>query len=746
MALSPVSSRLPARAGRNLITVAVIALLAACGGGGGNGSSAGAGGGGGAGAGAGSGSGGGQPSNPGGGTPVAASSYTFSGTAATGAAFAGGVVTVIDASGTVVGTSGTLGADGQYTVTVAATAKAPFVIVAARSSASGETEKLVSVSAGPGNQTINVTPVTTLIAARLSASGNPENLAAELASGTAALTAGKLQDKIQEIQGVLAPLLSAAGVGSVNPLSDAFSVNGAGYDRLLDSLLVSITPASDTSSNIEVGVRQQVSSSGAAPISVRFSSNDSALPPLPSAATYALVEEGTAARIAALLDSLTACYALPTTQRVSSPVSNGVATGDASAVAATACKVAFLGGNPAAYLSNGSRVGRNDSNNGAFAGLFRDNSTGLRFLQGSYEYTRANGDIVVAYKQIDTQGSEFNDTIVVRKDTDGKLRLIGNQYGYSGGVSPFHQLRMFPTLNQSAYSYLSTGYTLVVNNETEQVNGQTLLKFDHVEVATPFGTTLTLWPNANYSTLNFKRANGSVSGSNVIKLGAEFLTANATVQSPAAGIDPGMYFASPLFTDAALAGYATQSTWTFRYFLRGNSGTSPDAVQTYRTRARALTIGELKKQKFATLNQAFQQTAFGASAGIPTTGPVPGSVPLYNAVTGPQKALISVQGADAWTMPTGTLPPTTVSVFGNYAPQSSVLFSFNDTARVGSWTRSAVVPCSPPATGGKGQCADTTSGNYGQGAYMSGLQLTSIASNGRQFATHYGTYKLSLPN
>lgn len=391
-------------------------------------------------------------------------------------------------------------------------------------------------------------------------------------------------------------------------------------------------------------------------------------------------------------------------------------------------------------------MGRDDSNNGAFAGLFRDNSTGLRFLQGSYEYTRANGDIVVAYKQIDTQGSEFNDTIVVRKDTDGKLRLIGNQYGYSGGVSPFHQLRMFPTLNQSAYSYLSTGYTLVVNNETEQVNGQTLLKFDHVEVATPFGTTLTLWPNANYSTLNFKRANGSVSGTNVIKLGAAFLTANATVQSPAAGIDPSMYFASPLFTDAALAGYATQSSWTFRYFLRGNSGTTPDAVQTYRTRARALTIGELKKQKFATLNQAFQQTAFGASAGIPITGPVPGSVPLYNAVTGPQMALIDVKGADAWTMPTGTLPPTTVSVFGNYAPQSSVLFSFNDTARVGSWTRSAVVPCSPPATGGKGQCADTTSGNYGQGAYMSGLQLTSIASNGRQFATHYGTYKLSLPN
>ena len=30
------------------------------------------------------------------------------------------------------------------------------------------------------------------------------------------------------------------------------------------------------------------------------------------------------------------------------------------------------------------------------------------------------------------------------------------------------------------------------------------------------------------------------------------------------------------------------------------------------------------------------------------------------------------------------------------------------------------MPCSPPATSGNGQCADRTSGNYGQGAYMTG--------------------------
>jgi len=149
------------------------------------------------------------------------------------------------------------------------------------------------------------------------------------------------------------------------------------------------------------------------------------------------------------------------------------------------------------------------------------------------------------------------------------------------------------------------------------------------------------------------------------------------------------------------------------------------------------------------LNPAFMQTAFGASAGIPTTGPVPGSVPLYKAATGPQMALVAVKGADTWTLPAGAVPPTTVSVYGSYAPQSSVLFNFNDSVRVpgvAASARKAAVPCSPPATGGNGQCADRTSGNYGQGAYMTGLQLTGIASNGRQFATQYATYRLSLPN
>jgi len=733
MTTSNVSAALPpprSRVAKGLLAAGLLTLVAACGGGGGGGADPGA----------------TPPANPGNpGTPVTPSSYTFSGTAATGAAFAGAVVTVMDASGQTVGTSPSVGADGKYSITVPSTARAPFVVVATRTAASGETEKLVSVTGALSDQTVNVTSVTTLIAARLSPSGNPALLAAELARGAATLTAEKIQEKAAEVQTLLAPLLAAAQVTATNPLSDTFAADGAGYDRLLDSLLVRITPASDTTTNIEVAVRQQTASDGSAPISVQFNSSET-WKPLPST-TYALVEEGTAAKIAALLETLTACYALPVEQRISSPVTNGVAVGGASAITASECRGAFVGNDPASFLNNGAHVGRDSSNNGAFAGIFRSGSQGVKFHTGSYEYSRANGDVVISYKLLDPQNVETSESLVLRKDADGKLRAIGNQYVYTGGVVPFHQLRMFPTLNQSAYNYYSAGYTLNISNETEVVNGQTVMKFDRVEVDTPFNTTVTLWADQNYSNLNFKRADGRISGTNFVRMGAAFVDPAAPVASPDSGIERSMYFASPLLTDAQLYQSASQSSWTFRYFLRGNTGSTADAVQTYRTLARAHNIAELRQKSFALLNDAFMQEAFSAGSDIPTTGPLAGALPMYSQEDGAQPALIDVNGGgDAWTVPGNAAFPTTVTVNGSYAPQGTVQFSFNDSARVASSARKATVFCTPPITSGNGQCIDRSSGKYAPGSYLTGLQLSGVALDGRVFGTQYSTYRLNLPN
>src|SRR5690606_24329830 len=69
----------------------------------------------------------------------------LTGVAATGAAFAGGVVSVLDSRGTVVGTSAPVDGSGVYSVTLEEGATPAFVLIATRASSTGEAETLVGV-------------------------------------------------------------------------------------------------------------------------------------------------------------------------------------------------------------------------------------------------------------------------------------------------------------------------------------------------------------------------------------------------------------------------------------------------------------------------------------------------------------------------------------------------------------------------------------------------------------------------
>ena len=110
------------------ITSVVLATLVACGGGGGETASLSAGGG-----------GSGGVMSP----IIMPAPITLSGVAATGAAFTDALVTVIDSTGATVGTSSPVGADGIFSVTLAAGAKPPFVLVASRTTAEGQVQSLV---------------------------------------------------------------------------------------------------------------------------------------------------------------------------------------------------------------------------------------------------------------------------------------------------------------------------------------------------------------------------------------------------------------------------------------------------------------------------------------------------------------------------------------------------------------------------------------------------------------------------
>lgn len=143
------------------------------------------------------------------------------------------------------------------------------------------------------------------------------------------------------------------------------------------------------------------------PISISFRSADPSPPALPATLAAAqLPPAGTSQAVAALMDRLSACYALTLSQRVNAPSDTGSVTGGPADVIAAVCRTLFVNDDPASYLSGGLRVGRDASNAGAFASLYRSAATGVKFDRGQLEFYRDNADLVLSYRTVDaTSGS-----------------------------------------------------------------------------------------------------------------------------------------------------------------------------------------------------------------------------------------------------------------------------------------------------------------------------------------------------
>jgi len=672
-------------------------------------------------------------------TPTVPAPTVLSGVAATGAAFTDATVTVTDSTGATVGTSATIGADGTYSITLTAGAVAPFVLTATRSGADGASESLVSVvsSVTGSSATANITPITNLIAARLSPTGDPSKLGAELAAKTANLSASTVSSKVDEVQAILAPILTATETSGTNPLTGSFIVNGAGYDRLLDSVKVSIVPASASTSNIEVGIKQK-QDEGVAPVTIQFSSAATAasVPAIPTIDKTKLAEAGTADLIKSFLAQLSTCYALPLASRVDSSIANGLATGTAVNVVAPACKSAFFGNSPASFKSNGNVVGRDVNGNGAFASLFRDGATGLTFSQGSYEFTRANGDIVAGYKSKDIAGNETFDTFVLSKGTDGKLKLIGNQYVYGGGVSAYQQIRTF--VNDAPSTYYSTGYNLSMPLMTGVA---------YVKITTPKGgDPLTMIPGSDgmvFPKLNADRvpvkSDGTVantistmvpSGTSFIRIRSEYADTTSTALHPATR-ESGLAFTPTDATDAEISSYGNQSLWVFKYY---NSSNTLLETQNYKTRARSNTIAEMRTRAWAKLDAGSLQ--YLTDNFIASTA----TLPSNNSYT---KLPTSGLAAPTWEVPSGALPPTEVKLFGKAGPNadgSGSKVNFQDGQSVGSTKRTVTITCANGS--GEKHCVTGNTG-YTANAIMTGLHLWARDPSGREYANFYAAYKLN---
>lgn len=592
----------------------------------------------------------------------------MSGVVATGAPVATASVKVSDRRGAEVCSTATDDA-GQYSCTLAAGVRGPLAVVARLGDA-----VLVSTASTAETGTINVTPLTTLIAARLAPSGDPASLGAAIQADPSVATAEKVQARVDEVKALLAPLMAAAG-DSLNPISGKFTADGTGHDKVLDMLQVSIRVEA-TSSNIEITVKTRPNSDDAAPLSLVFKSSDAAPAALSADIRASDMPDNLPGQLNGMMGRMTACYAVPLTQRILGAQPGAAsAAGTAADVKAPPCKGLFLDDDPTTYKDNGLLVG----SSGAFPGLFSDASTGVKFDRANFEYQWANGDYYITFRTTTRAGVEANSVITVRRQS-GQLKAVGNQYQYEATVRAIAVNRDFPA--QPRYSWISSGYGVSIRN---RVHPETrALLFREAYVTAPDGRRTVYRPLPGTINLGIVHAAGWTTSNTGLQLAAAFkdrATAGHPAQKDGNG---GATFLSPQMEDAALVNLPDQGVWSIEW-VHANAET-PNVMQTYRTISRAPTLGEVRQLKWVELTPEFKAELM-ARSDVTTQYRVVFGAPSIERPNLPTFA--TAAGGDAWIVPDGAVAPRNLGVVGQAANNGvySNYVALLETDRKGS------VPC-----------------------------------------------------
>lgn len=684
------------------LAAAVLLSLAACGGGGDGGSASGT----------------GTGTTPPVTEPVATQA-TLSGVAATGAAFAGATVTVTDQTGATVCTTQT-DDKGAYSCTLPLGTKAPLVIKASRDELS-----FYSTTASAGSGTANVTPLTTIVVSQLSPDGNPASLAGAITTRPESVTSTTIQAQVSELLTALQPLLSALNV-TIDPMSGVFVADGTGQDKLLDAISVSVRP-DGTAANIEITVKAQPATADAAPMSISFRSDATTVPTLPAVTASQLESIPSPTMVAGLFERMTACYALPASQRVTNGNDSGAVIGTAANVVAPVCRGLFLNDDPSTFYSNGNTVGRDANNRGAYASLFRSGSTGLKWERGNFEFLRSNGDVVMSYRWVDPTGNADNDTLIAR-NVDGALKLVGNGNAYNASVRPFSEDREF--LNTPAFSSYTTGYNISIDNRVDG-NGDPI--FEKVLVTTPLGTQLTYVPSGGLSYLVIQK-NGTPTSTPVYRLTAAYRDA-ATAGNPAD--KEGFYTATPQYDEAGLRALQDQSVWKLEFFHVDTQ--LPNVVQSYRTLSRAQSIAEIRQLVFVDMTPALR-AELAAETSASTSGNL-----VFGALDPAEPNIIdfSADGDLAgWVVPSGALAPTSLSAYGRAPTVSGVQGArYNDSTGVSITARKAKLYCSKQSQW-DAHCDATAPSQYAQGTTMNMFELWARNTRQVEMSKKIATYKL----
>lgn len=680
-------------------------------------------------------------------TDSSSQSLAVTGVAATGAPMANATLQIYGKDGiAILATPVTINPDGTYAATIPATATGPFVF-----EVDNGNEKIYSVLPDKTGNVVNVTPLSNLIAAKLSATGNPSTLASELAASTATVSSSTTTAATTSVMTALQPLATALSLNStLNPLTTTFSANGSGFDRMLDSLDVKIEPKG-TSSQIEITMKQSVDEDKDLP-KISFAHN--ATPTvLPTVDATKLVGSGLTPKIQALLDKLTACYADPLSSRISA----GGTT--AANIQSQNCKDAFIGSNPAGYKSNGMLIAKTQH----FGGMFTaDTSAGVVFSDPKFFYQvgtsvasgPTQGDIVFGYRWKDEYGNFQIEKNVARVDTDGKLRLIGNQYVYDGGVGPYSQRRNY--LKQAASTFNSTGYSF--NLSCQQLNQyRNAGKIVKVNVTSPGNRKITLVPNLTNGICNYgyfviatpKNSNGAATldgmgdpsnatGTGFVRLQTQYETGATTPANHPRTLDKKLaYIGGPDGTDLTndqIEDIPQFGTWTFEYYTAKTAGSVPVATQYYKTTARALTIDGFKKLVKLPELTADLKTKLTNDSVCSQANP---TYCYFSQLSGPFVATWS-KSADPGLVPAMYM----ARVYGLKDKTDGTFPSYEDSLKFPSSRSTASILCGQGETTVQSYCTGTSpsTASFGTNATIDALDLVSRAPDGTD-VSHFHTLR-----
>ncbi|MEK7344720.1 MAG: carboxypeptidase-like regulatory domain-containing protein [Pseudomonadota bacterium] len=675
----------------------------------------------------------------GGGSSSADSTITLSGTAATGAPMAGATVVVKDSTGSEVQSCApcTVGADGSFSIQLKAAAKGIFVLIATQE---GQSEPEVSVVNSAQSTTVNVSPITTLVAARLASNGDPVTLS------SSSLTADQITLASSEVKTALKPLLDAAGVdANADPMTMAFKTDSTGLDKVLDVLgkpnivrsngTATVTielkaSGSDTAADGDNSAAKITLAPGVAPVaSANFTDvNAQALP-----------ADGMSVLIQNLLTRMESCFGTNPTDRRS----DGATL--ASHITGEVCKGLFVDNDPTKYVHNNTVVSQKGAalptGSGRFTGAFKGifgTVKGLKHDLPEYRYTvknsnttvttlPMNGDVVFTARWTVTDpaaGSNLGQSDVSEyhaRTQNGVLKLIGNQSNHDLNISAQARRQDMPAV--ANYAYLSTGYHIGISerrwNDPNDANTDKVSIYEQVVVTSPSRKIFTFKPHPS-NQLDYLSLvkNGTITKGATIRLNGAFLNA-ATSGHPSARFTNEFWATPADWTDDKIAAIPQQGNWTFEItltpaFAAANS-LSPVFRQYRRTINRAPTLTELQAMAWPALK-----------------------VPALNALTSATNAqgVIPIGNTaesltiDGWDVPTGAWAPTSAKVYSS---------AWDEGADLSSTARQATIRCS-----GTGAHCEKANGvntgkfiNTGWGA----LQLTGRDSKRMQMALHYSMRK-----